>query len=291
MKKTIGLISVTVLGILASLLLVLAGNMFFGDVANISAGMITGLFVTLPAAALTVDVIALFLAVIGYFVSEKTHKKLFKVNLLTIAISSGVGLIGALLAGIVTYHSFTKPYPFPGFLIIFMIAHLLVIASCVYGLVFCIKKMPEDQEAFKVTVGHVFKTIGWFLFVSLTLNRFGMFVISPLYIEWRTFGMTFVFYLYLLVPLALGIYKVLKLLGFIGEGLGNTIFAISMEVINLALCAVIVILGSTHSEFISAVSPALGLERISSMPFEIIIHFASYTGVVTMMLVQSLKRK
>ena len=286
MKTLIILIITAIIGVP---LAILGTDMLLSDLVNKGAQLL--IFSSLTSALLGAVVVTVFIGVIRLYLRPNTRKKATKNYTIIVLVLSSVGFISSILSGIIEYQSLVKPYPFPGFLIIFMIAHLLVIASCVYGLVFCIKKMPEDQEAFKVTVGHVFKTIGWFLFVSLTLNRFGMFVISPLYIEWRTFGMTFVFYLYLLVPLALGIYKVLKLLGFIGEGLGNTIFAISMEVINLALCAVIVILGSTHSEFISAVSPAMGLERISSMPFEIIIHFASYTGVVTMMLVQSLKRK
>ncbi len=288
MKKTIGLISVTVLGILASLLLVLAGNMFFGDVANISAGMITGLFVTLPAAALTVDVIALFLAVIGYFVSEKTHKKLFKVNLLTIAISSGVGLIGALLAGIVTYHSFTKPYPFPSYLIIFMVLHVLIIAGSVVTLLLYVKKMPEDEKKNKVTVARVFRNIGWWLFVSLALYRFGLFIVSPTFINWRTFDLTAPFYFFMITPFFMLVYKVLVWFKIAKvTTLADKIATCAMVTLTIGLSAAVIVLGINDSTFISAVSPCMPLERLASMPIETFIHIVATLAVGTVLILQS----
>ena len=53
-----------------------------------------------------------------------------------------------------------------------------------------------------------------------------------------------------------------------------------MAAINVVLFAFIVFLGANDAAFISAVSAAAPLERLGSMPMEILIHVVSYVGVL-----------
>ena len=153
-----------------------------------------------------------------------------------------------------------------------------------------LSKMPEDEEKYKVKVGHVFKTIGLVLFALLAFNRFGMFLGAPAYIYWRSFYMTFPFYLYLLLGVFLGAIRVLDILGVLSKKT-NLILTIVALSLNVVLFAVIAILGKADSSFISAVSPAMPLERLMSKPIELVIHFVVYLGVGTTLLVKALKKK
>ena len=145
--------------------------------------------------------------------------------------------------------------------------------------------MPEDQEKFKVTAKHVFYTIGIYLLIALTFNRFGAFLFMPIYVQWSTLYKTFIYYLFLLVPLALLIIKTCKILE-----IGNKHFvpALVVAIINICLFTAIVIIGKGDTTFISAVSAAAPLERLGSMPMEILIHFVAYLGVSIYYLVKEI---
>lgn len=290
MSKKLTIITLIIISVVGSLFTVLGSNMFFSDVANMSATK-DGLLVTLPALTFAALFPMAFLYVTRLYLRPKafrSHTKLY--TIIAVAIS-GVGLLTSLLTPLIYYGSFTKPYPFPGYSIIFMTLHLLVVAGGIYVLLMLKKRPADEVEKFHVNAGHVFKTIGWYLFIALVFNRFGMFVGSPIYIQWRTFGITWPYYLYLLVPAFVGVVKMLILLGVITCKKAKLILVIATYVCNLALFLPIVIIGIGNTGFISAVSPAAPLERLASMPVEILIHFASMVAVSTILLVQTLKKK
>ena len=76
--------------------------------------------------------------------------------------------------------------------------------------------------------------------------------------------------------MALLVIKTLKILEI---GKGYFIPLLVVGILNIGLFASIVVLGMNDSTFISAVSAAAPLERLGSMPMEIMIHFVVYLGV------------
>ena len=293
MSRKVTLISLIVLTVFASLLAAQSSNMFFSDVLNAKAlfSSYPTIISTMPALMLSVITVIVFLGLIRSYIRPNSKKKLLKNYTIISLVVSGIGFVTSILTGVVVYKSFVKPYPFPGYTIIFMVIHLLIIASCVYALVSCFKKMPEDTEEFKVDFKHVLKTIGWFLFISMTFNRFGMFLAMPAYVYLRNLYYTFFFYLYLLMPVAIGTYKVLLLLGYIEKLKTKKIFSIVLLACNICLFIPIIIVGAVHSDAVSAVSAAMPLERLSSMPIEILIHFFTYLGVILPLFIQVVKQK
>ena len=287
MNKKLSLSALAAITLLGSLFCILGSNMFFSDIGNIAASKL-GLIVTFPALMFAALFPLAFFYVVRFYLRPKTFKKLTRLYLIIALALSGVGFITTLLTGIVVYGSFVSPYPFPGYVILFIILHLAVLGGGVFALL-KVNKLPEDEEVFKVNVKHVFKTLGWFLFVCLVFNRFGMFVASPLYIHWRTFYMTFPFYLYLLFGACVLVLKVLVLFDVIKCAKLRMILSAAAIGLNIILFAVIAIIGVNNTAFISAVSPAMPLERLASKPVEIIIHFASYLAVSIILLVQSIK--
>ena len=169
-----------------------------------------------------------------------------------------------------------------------MVLNLVLIGGGVFALL-NIKKLKEDEGIVKIGVKYVFKTIGWFLFIMLMLNRFGMLLGAPSYVYLRNFYKTFPFYIYLLVPVFLGVIEVLYILELLPKNKILLLTYIGLGV-NLALFAYIAIMGMNDTGFISSLSQAMPLERLASKPLEILIHVLSYSGVCAALLVQNLKK-
>ena len=277
MSKRFAVISLAILAVIGSIWTFYASNMFFGDVSNFGAGfMRTTLFVTLPGLLLGAMMVTAALFIVRFYLRPNSRKILCR-NYLFIAIALGAfGVIFTILGAVLNMHSFIKPYPFPGYLIIMLVLHILVIAGAAVVLFKIVLKMPDDAEQFKVKPLHVLHTLGLFLLIALAFNRFGAFLLAPVYVQWSTLYKTFVYYLFLLIPMALLVIKVLKLLE-----ISDKLFipAIAVAAINVVLFALIVILGANDAAFISAVSAAAPLERLGSMPMELFIHVAAYLGV------------
>ena len=292
MTRKFTLISLIVLTVLSSLFAIQSSNMLGHDLINkdVLFGPNSVIIASLPPTFLSVITVILFLGIIRVYLRPNSKKKLIRLYLILIGVFSFLGFVTAILSGAVVYKSFVKPYPFPGFVIIFMVVHLLILGASVLSFIL-LKKLPDDTEVFKVDVKHVFKTIGWFLFISMTYNRLGMLLAMPIYVQLRTLYLTFPFYLYLLVPVALGAYKVCDLLGYFGDKQSRVIYLGITLGVSVILLVAIVVLGLTHTESISAVSPAMPLERIASMPVEIIIQSLTYLGLGITLLVFALKKQ
>ena len=286
MSKKFVMISLAALAVVASLLTFYASNLFFGDVSNFGSGSPT-LFVTFPAMLLGAMMIAAALFIVRFYQRPNSRKVLCR-NYLFIAMALGVfGAIFAVLGGVINYRGNFLKYPFPGYLIIMIVLHVLIVAASAVVLFKLVLKMPEDSEKFKVSVKHVFHTIGLFLLIALAFNRFGAFLLMPVYVQWSTLYMTFVYYLFLLIPMALLVIKVLGILDY------KPLFIPTVVVAALAvvLFAVTAVIGVNDSAFISAVSAAAPLERLGSMPMEILIHFCAYLGVSIYYIIKEVKAK
>ena len=277
MSKKFVIISLIITAIIGSLVTFYASNLFFSDVSNFGAGfMNTTLFVTLPMMLFGAMLIALPLFVIRFYQRPNSRKVLCR-NYLFIAIAlAAFGAIFAVLGGVLNMHSFVKPYPFPGYLIIMLVLHALIIAGAAVTLFKVVLKMPDDTEKYKVSVKHVFHTLGLYLLIALAFNRFGAFLFMPVYVQWSTLYKTFVYFLFLLIPMALLVIKVLKILEI---GKGYFIPLLVVAILNVVLMALVVVFGVSDSTFISAVSAAAPLERLGSMPMELLIHFVVYLGI------------
>ena len=286
MSKKFVMISLAVIAIIASPLTFYASNLFFSDVSNFGSGSPT-IFATFPSMLFGAMLIAATLYIVRLYKRPENKKALSQLYLIIAAALAFLGIVFAVLGGVVNYRGNFVKYPFPGYLIIFLVLHVLVLAASVFVFFKFVKPMPEDPEKFKGGVKHVLHTIGLYLLIALAFNRFGAFLLMPVYVQWSSFYMTFVYYLFMLIPMALLVIKVLGILDF------KPLFIPTVVVAALAvvLFAVTAIIGVNDSAFISAVSAAAPLERLGSMPMEILIHFCAYAGVSAYYIVKEVKAK
>ena len=286
MSKKLVMISLAIIAIFGSLLTFYASNLFFGDVSNFGSGSPT-IFATFPAMLFGATLIAASLFIVRFYQRPNSRKALCR-NYLFIAMAlAAFGLIFAVLGGVINNRGNFVKYPFPGYLIIMIVLDVLIIVGAALTLFKVVLKMPDDTEKYKVTVKHVFHTIGLFLLIALAFNRFGAFLLMPVYVQWSTLYMTFVYFLFLLIPMALLVIKVLGILGY------NKLFipVIVVAALNIVLFAVTALIGVNDSAFVSAVSAAAPLERLGSMPMEILIHFVTYLGVSIYYVIKEIKNK
>ena len=278
MSKKFLVISLAIIAVIGSIWTFYASNMFFSDVSNFGAGfMNTTLFVSLTGMLLGAMMVAAPLFIVRFYQRPNSRKVLCR-NYLFIAIAlAAFGLIFAVLGGVINYRGNFVKYPFPGYLIIMIVLHLAVLVGSAVVLFMKVLKMPEDTEKYKVTVKHVFHTLGLYLLIALAFNRFGAFLLMPVYCQFSTLYKTFVYYLFLLVPMVI---LAIKLMRILEVGKNRFLMSLITLIVTTGLMVAILLLGKNDSSFISAVSAAAPLERLGSMPMELFIHFFSYFGVL-----------
>lgn len=290
MSKKFSLIALAIIAILGSLVTVYACNLFFTDVPYFGPDIMnTAIFASFTALLFGAYFVMGAMYIVRSYLKPNIRKKMTRTYLITTAVLALFGLIFAILAGVVNYKgNFLAPYPFPGFIIIMMVVHFLVLGGAIALLVITLTRMPADTEQFKVGAKHVFFTMGWFLFTALAFNRFGAFITMPMYVELRNFHLTFLFYLFLLVPMAILVKKVFDVYEL---KLNRFIYVIAVFAINLVLFVTVAIIGMKDTTFVSSLSPVMPLERLAAKPVEILIHFASQFGILLAWLIREIKAK
>ncbi len=290
MSKKFSLIALAIIAVLGSLMAFAASNLFFTDVPYFGPHIMdTSIFLSFTALLFGAYFVIGAMYIVRSYLKPNIRKKMSKTYLKTTMVLAGLGFVFAILAAVINYNgNFLASAPFPGFIIIMMVMHLLVLGGSIFALLKPVKALPEDTEEFKVGAKHVFFTMGWFLFTALAFNRFGAFLTMPIYVELRNFYQTVFFYLFLLVPMAILVKKVFDVFEL---KLNRFIYVIILFAINLVLFVVVAIIGLNDTTFVSSLSPAMPLERLAAKPVEIIIHFASQFGILLAWLIREIKAK
>ena len=290
MSKKFSLIALAIIAVLGSLMAFAASNLFFTDVPYFGPHIMdTAIFLSFTALLFGAYFVIGAMYIVRSYLKPNIRKKMSKTYLKTTMVLAGLGFVFAILAAVINYNgNFLASAPFPGFIIVMMVMHLLVLGGSLFALLKPVKALPEDTEEFKVGAKHVFFTMGWFLFTALAFNRFGAFLTMPIYVELRNFYQTVFFYLFLLVPMAILVKKVFDVFEL---KLNRFIYVIILFAINLVLFVVVAIIGLNDTTFVSSLSPAMPLERLAAKPVEIIIHFASQFGILLAWLIREIKAK
>ena len=290
MSKKFSLIALAIIAVLGSLMAFAASNLFFTDVPYFGPHIMdTAIFLSFTALLFGAYFVIGAMYIVRSYLKPNIRKKMSKTYLKTTMVLAGLGFVFAILAAVINYNgNFLASAPFPGFIVLMMVAHLLVLGGSIFALLKPVKALPEDTEEFKVGAKHVFFTMGWFLFTALAFNRFGAFLTMPIYVELRNFYQTVFFYLFLLVPMAILVKKVFDVFEL---KLNRFIYVIILFAINLVLFIVVAIIGLNDTTFVSSLSPAMPLERLAAKPVEIIIHFASQFGILLAWLIREIKAK
>lgn len=292
MKRFAFHIEIVILAIIASIINFYATNMILSDVSNMYYSVMNiDIISSLPAFLLAINLVVITL----YFSREKHFPEYKNSMALTyttiIAVISAIGVIASILTGTIIYKSFLVPYPFYGYSILGIIVHL---ANCVFAIIKNIKTRKECTEFKKrpISFKYVIYTILVVLMIYIAYDRFGAFLLSFTYVQFSTLYLTFPFYLSLLLPISLlnHIMAYLRSSKKIEYKVGLTNIII-LTILSFVLNIAVVIIGFTNTQFISAISPALGLERLATMPIDLIFHILITTVFSIVLLIKTITGK
>ena len=293
LKRIISLVLLPFFFIVGSLYAAYASNYFFEDILNIEVlfGKNSTFLVTIPVLLLA----ASFVLLLFYLYRLALRPNTFKRHTLTyLGVNLGLNVIGfitSIVSAYVVYGTLLSIYPYPGHCILIMLAHLGLTIFDVIGIVLISIFVKKDEEKHKVNVGYVFATIGWFLFISLVMNRFGTFLMSPFFLSWKTFYMTFPFYIFLALPVLFLIYKLLFDLKVLRIKAVNIVLLVFISSVVSLFGFIVLIIGLFSPVFVSAVSVSMPLERLAAKPVEIPIHIIAYSIVTIVLLVEAIIMK
>lgn len=262
-----------VLVILGSVVNFYATNLVLSDVSNAYNGIRDNyLIASIPGLVLAVMFVIGVIYYIRYHLRPQFRKHMAILYSIILICLSAVGLIGSILSGTIVYHSFFKPYPFPGYVLLGTILYSILLVGGSIGLVLIIKLKKDDP--FKKEFSHKYNLFSLLLGVVtyFAFNRFGALLWSPTYIQWRTFNLTWIYYVWLLLPMVLliNVCSNAFLLHPVGSKNGIIRYSI-MTGVDVVLSIIIIILGMTSTQFVSAVSPTVGIERLAALPIDTIV--------------------
>ena len=283
MKRNTFIITLVILAIIGSIVTFYTSNLLLSDVSNNFYGFHDVNFISsLPGFFFALDFILASIFVIRYYRYPDYKKKTINLYTIILAVFSLLGFVFSILTGAIIYRSFITPYPFFGYTIISLIVHLLLIVSSICVNMFVRKKLPQDTAQRKYKFSYIIYSIVFPIALFFAYNRFGAFLLAPFYVQFRTLYMTFVFYLSLLLPISLMIHVVLYYLDFYKKREGvSIIVVVALMVFNLILGIETLVLGANNTQFISAVSPALAIERLITLPVDTVAQFA-FMFVITL---------
>ena len=293
MKKRNSAILLIVLAFLGSFVNFYTTNFILSDVSNLTYGFGNRphyIFASLPGFNLSLILVLLTIFLMRYIRHPEYLKRMSKLYIIIGMCFSLIGLVSAVLAGILVYNTFTAPNPFPGYLIISIVLFSLLLLAGTFFFIFVYKRMKDDESKRQMKGRYVFFTIMLCITVFYAYNRFGALLWSCSYADGPTLFMTWPFYVSLLLPLAILVHTELYAFDFYKKHCLAALIVISVITGLFVISTVyIVCLGAQNTTFISVISPAMGASRLLAKPIDIIGHTVIFGIAAVYALVHSIK--
>ena len=274
-KKTVCILAVT--AVIGSVIAFYATNLILSDVSNMFYMTVTKDFITsLPIFFAAVQLVAVFGGVLDLYAEPDRGRKTALGCTAVLELTTLIGIISTFVSYLGIYKNFMAPYPFRGACIVLLVYYVICFAAASYlraqG-----RSLPETEKE-KRKIGEVVFRIIRFVFIFYAFNRLGAVILSPLYIQWRSFGLTCPFYISMLLPVALLILMIYAIMDFGGRSArSGLVFAVIIFAADIILNAYIFTVGRASTRFTAAISPAVPIERLLSKPIVVIIACAVAT--------------
>ncbi len=274
MGKKTNILWLIVLILVGSFVTFYTSNLIMSDVSNMFYGVHNADCVaSFPGFLFAVEFVVATIYFIRVTRRSQYRKNTSKLYAKYFLVLSAIGVACSIYTGIEVYDSFFAPYPFPGYTVLGIVVHALIVV----GAILWLKKnklLPEDEGKRRIDFGYVVYSIAIFVIIFITYNRLGALMWGFTYIQVSSLWLTFPFYLSLLLPLALMIHLLLYFYGVFNR---NPVIAIVYDtiflIVNVMLGTAVFWVGAVNTAFISAISPALSLERLWTKPVDNIVHF------------------
>lgn len=268
--------------ILILILLVLAGsfvtfyatNLILSDVSNMFYMTITQDVITsIPIFMIAVQLIAATLFINRLYIRPQYTKKTFILFMDWITLPALIGCAATVVAGPLMYGSMTAPYPFKGATIFCLIWHIAMFLISTFLSTWA-QGIIDDVEKKKMDFKYIVYTIFLAVLVFFAFNRFGALLWAPIYAQTRTLYLTWPFYVSLALPMLLLLYIPITSFELDKKNRWFTVWYVAaIIVLNIVFAIIVFKTGKENPLFISAISPALGIERLLTKPVDVIVQF------------------
>lgn len=265
---------ILIVGIVGSIVTFYGTNFVIEDVANYTYGF-NGLnfFSTIPTFCLSLIFTDLIILVIRYYIRPKYKKRTLLLHLNIMLFFSILGFIGSILTSIFVYDSLFTHFPYFAYPIVNLILYTVLIIVFVMSKIKVKKNMEDDLEKKEFKISYVIYSAILSLITFFALNRLGALLLSPMYVQIRTLYMTWPLYVWLTSPILLLVYVVLNSFNVFHNLNDKISYIIVYLIFNNILAYTIYKTGTNNTLFLSAISPAFGLDRIGTFPYDAILQF------------------
>lgn len=261
--------------VLGSLVTFYGTNMLMSDLANMYYTSINqDIISSIPFFMFSLDFVLVTLFVSRLYRHHDQKRALAKLYTILLAVFSLVGAVCSVLAGIMVYGDLLAPYPFAAYPTVCLVLHAVLFVAAI-ALNVKARRLEPDSDKRRMTVKYVIYTAVLSLLIIFAYNRFGALLFAVCYAQARTLYLTWPFYVSLLLPISLFVYEAGFIVGWF-EKRPRAVWVAPLVILlfDVVLGGAVIYLGSHYTQFISAISPALGLERIATMPIDTIVLFA-----------------
>lgn len=273
MSKIKSYLSFVLVSIIGSALTFYLGNFIFADIGNNAYGWNGwNIFVTIPAVMLCFQFIALSMLIVRIYIDQECKNRTILLYLRIIIAFSVIGIIGVFLSAKYSYGTLFSKYPFPYYLIIFLVLNIVIIVGSILIYIKTVKNKEGGWEHKKITAGYVFFSIFLAGFTFYSFYKFGALLLSPLYVQTSTLYMTWPVYVWLAMPMLVLNLITLIDLGIITKIIDILLILLLLLFLNICLSATYFISSYYNTLFVSAISPAFGLDRLATNPYVAMFH-------------------
>lgn len=281
LSKKVTLIIIACILVVGSFVSFYAGNLLMSDLSNMFYGVHDIYIISsFPMALLILYFVLGFLFIIRYYRYPQYRKSLLNLYSIYLGIIGLIGVVVSILTGTIIYHNMFAPYPFFLYTIIMLIIHLVSLVLSIYYNVILRKKIEDDTEKRKFKIQYILTTILLVVLSVMALYRFGSFLWMPIFAQGRTLYLTIWFYIWVCLPMAVIVHIVLYFLDIYKNYKQAIIYTSIVLVLHFVLGIVVVSLMKGNPVFISAISPALPLERLATSPMDTYIELIGI-GVIS----------
>lgn len=281
LTKKQALLLITLILILGSIVTFYGGNLLCSDLSNMFYGVHDIYIISSFPMALTILYFVLgFLFTIRYYRYPQYKKRMINLYTILFGIVALIGIVFTILTVTIIYKNLFAPYPFFGYSVIMLLVHLAIFIFSIYVNILIRKKLEDDSERRKFKVSYIVTTIVLFVLSILAFYRFGSVIYMPLYAQGRTFYMTVWFYIWACMPMAILVHNVLYFLDIYKNNKQALKYTAIVSILQISLGIVVVRLMKNYPIFISAISPALPLERLATSPIDTYIGLYGVTVLV-----------
>lgn len=292
MSRRLTTIILVLIGLFGSISCFYGTNLLLSDFSNWAMGTAprTNEFISsIPFFMIVLILIAAFIFVVRIHRHFDEKKSLVNLYTILFGVFSIIGIITSILSMTIVYHNVFSNHPFPLYCVICLIVHIIILLLSINYNILARVKFEEDKFVRKVKVKYVFYTIMFSFLTFYTFNRVGALLFAPIYVYLRNLPLTIPFYLSNLLPFVLLVYVVGNFYNWYeDDSVWRILIPVAILILTVIFGAYVISTGSNNPLFSASISPALGFERIATIPIETIFQYGFIFAIALYYLIFSI---